>query len=49
MLDTYRRNEQQTQEDFYNKIFTSRFICQGSKKGYSRFACERELETEQKL
>ena len=29
------------QEDFFNKIFTR------IRKGYSRFACERELETEQ--
>ena len=35
-----------TQEDFFIKIFTSHFICKGSRKGYSRFACERELETE---
>ena len=37
-----------TQEDFFNKIFTSHFIAR-VRKGYSRFACERELETEQKL
>ena len=36
----------QTQEDFFNKIFTSHFIAR-VRKGYSRFACERELETEQ--
>ena len=29
MLDTYRRNDKQTQEDFFNKIFTSHFICKG--------------------
>ena len=34
-----------TQEDFFNKIFTSHFIARVW-KGYSRFACERELETE---
>ena len=34
-----------TQEDFFIKIFTSHFICKGT-KGYSKFACERELETE---
>ena len=34
-----------TQEDFFNKIFTSHFICKGT-KGYSKFACGRELETE---
>ena len=37
-----------TQEDFFNKICTSHFIAR-VRKGYSRFACERELETEQKL
>ena len=34
-----------TQEDFFNKIYTSHFIVR-VRKGYSRFACERELETE---
>ena len=34
-----------TQEDFFNKIFTSHFIAR-VRKGCSRFACERELETE---
>ena len=34
-----------TQEDFFSKVFTSHFICKG-KKGYSKFACEKELETE---
>ena len=34
------------QEDFFNKIFTSHFIAR-VRKGYSRFAYERELETEQ--
>ena len=33
------------QEDFFIKIFTSHFICK-VRKGCSRFACERELETE---
>ena len=37
-----------TQEDFFNKICTSHFIAR-VRRGYSRFACERELETEQKL
>ena len=36
------------QEDFFNKIFTSHFIA-SVRKGYSRFACEKVLETEQKL
>ena len=45
MLDTYRRNDRQTQEGFFNKIFTSHFIAR-VRKGYSRFAWERVLETE---
>ena len=51
ILDTYRRNDKRrtqltkTQEDFFIKIFTSHFICK-VRKGCSRFACERELETE---
>ena len=45
ILDTYRLNEQQTQEDFFINIFTSHFICKGT-NGYSEFACERKLETE---
>ena len=34
-----------TQKDFFIKIFTSHFIAR-VQKGCSRFACERELETE---
>ena len=34
-----------TQEDFFIKYFTSSFL-EGFEKGYSKFACERELETE---
>ena len=37
-----------TQEDFFNKIYSSHFIARG-RKGYSGFACERELEIEHKL
>ena len=37
-----------TQEDFFNK-YVPLPLLQGFEKGYSRFACERELETEQKL
>ena len=37
----------QTQEDFFINICTSHFIVKRFKKGYSRFACERELKTEQ--
>ena len=35
-----------TQKDFFRKICTTHFIVR-VRKGYSRFACERELETEQ--
>ena len=37
-----------TQEDFFRKIFTSHFIAR-VRKGCSRVACEREVETEHKL
>ena len=37
-----------TQEDFFTKIYTSHSIAR-VRKGCSRFACERELETEHKL
>ena len=37
-----------TQEDFFINICTSHFIVR-VQKGCSRFVCERELETEQKL
>ena len=46
-----RRKEdagRKTQEDFFTIIFTSLFIAR-VRKGYSRFACERVLETEHKL
>ena len=42
--DTWRK----TQEDFFRKIFTSHFIAR-VRKGCSRFACERVLETEDEL
>ena len=38
-----------TQEDFFNKMYVPLTLLQGFEKGYSRFACERELETEHKL
>ena len=38
----------QTHEDFFNNILPLTLL-QGFEKGYSKFACERELETEQKL
>ena len=37
-----------TQEDFFTNIFTSHFVAR-VRKGCSRFACERVLETEHKL
>ena len=40
--------QRQTQEDFFIIIFTSHFIAR-VRKGCSRFACERELETEHEL
>ena len=43
-----KTQEWRTQEDFFNNIFTSRFISR-VRKGCSRFACERVLETEHKL
>ncbi len=36
-----------TQEEFFNKIYVPLTLLQGFEKGYSKFACERELETEQ--
>ena len=36
------------QEDFFNK-YVPLTLLQVFEKGYSRFACERKLETEQKL
>ena len=38
-----------TQEDFFRKIFVPLTLFVRVRKGYSRFACERELETEKKL
>ena len=35
-----------TSEDFFKKIYLSLY-CKGFEKGYSRFYCERELQTEQ--
>ena len=49
MLDTYWRND----KDAHRKTSLTKYLpltlLQGFEKGYSRFACERELETEQKL
>ena len=47
--DAHRKtHEERKQEDFFNDIFTSQFIAR-VRKGCSRFACERMLETEYKL
>ena len=47
--DAHRKtHEERKQEDFFNNIFTSPFIAR-VRKGCSRFACERVLETEYKL
>ena len=43
-----KTHEGRKQEDFFNNIFTSHFIAR-VRKGWSRFACERVLETEHKL
>ena len=43
-----KMQEETKQEDFFNNIFTSPFIVR-VRKGCSRFACERMLETEHKL
>ena len=42
------KDARRTQEDFFRKIFSSHFIAR-VRKGCSRFACERVLETEHKL
>ena len=43
-----KRRMIKTQEDFFTNIFTSLFIAR-VRKGCSRFACERVLETEHEL
>ena len=43
-----RRNNKDAGRIFFTNISTSHFIAR-VRKGYSRFACERVLETEQKL
>ena len=53
IIKTDTRNDKdarkiKTQEDFFNKIFTSHFIAR-VRKGCVGFYCERELETEHKL
>ena len=48
MLYTHNHNNTiiTTQEDFFNKIYLPLTLFVTFEKGYSRFACERELETE---
>ena len=47
--DARRKTQEGTKQvDFFNNIFTSHFIAR-VRKGCSRFACERVLETEHKL
>ena len=43
-----KAHEETKQEDFFTIIFSSHFICK-VRKGCSRVACERVLETEHKL
>ena len=45
IITTQRRRK--TSEEFFNKIYTSHFIAR-VRKGCSMFACERELEIEQR-
>ena len=45
MLDTYRRNDNRRRKSSWTK-YVPLTLFQGFEKGYSRFACERELETE---
>ena len=49
LLYSYWCNEQQTQEDFFNKIYIPLPSFVRVQTGYSGFACERELEIEPKL
>ena len=46
--ESQRHNDKRTSKDFFRKICTFHFIVR-VRKGYSRFSCERELETEQRL
>ncbi len=45
ILDTYRRNDKRRKKTSLTKYLPLTLL-QGLKKGYSRFACDRELETE---
>ena len=49
ILDTYRRNDKDRRGKTSLTKYLPLTLLQGFEKGYSRFACERELETEQKL
>ena len=46
---TIKTQEGRTQEDFFNNIFTSHFICKVCERVVEGLACERVLETEHKL
>ena len=45
---TIKTQEGRRKKDFFNNIYTSHFIAR-VRKGCSKFACERMLETEHKL
>ena len=46
ILDTYRRNDNNRRRKTSLTIYLPLTLLQGFEKGYSRFACERELEIE---
>ena len=48
-IHTDAMNNRHRKEVFFNQIYVPLTLLQGFEKGYSRFACERVLETEQKL
>ena len=47
-MNNRRKDNDKDAGRFFNKMFTSRFICK-VRKGCVGFYCERELETEHKL
>ena len=49
MLYSYRRNDKDRHRRTSLTKYLPLTLLQGFEKGYSRFACQRELETEQKL
>ena len=48
ILETYRRNDNRCKKTSL-ELYLPLTLLQGLKKGYSKFACERVLETEHKL